>query len=105
MIFTVTDTYPTITLIGIKDTIAQPTFIHLTGKNIDLQKRLGKTINTIRTCGHLYIEDQVPIKGETYVVGGKYFICKYVDEKGVGLLSAEDNSLVILNLEGPLQLK
>lgn len=101
----VIDTYPTITLVDDQNKITQATFMLLTGKNINLQKRIGKRINVVRERGHIYIEDREPIEGEIYSIGGKNFICKYVDEKGIGLLSAVDNSMALLNLEGPLRIK
>lgn len=86
------------------DSFSEEIFYKLTGKRIDFTKRINKHIFTERYAGHIYIRDEIPIIDEIYIINNKYFKCVSVNNKE-GLLSSVDNSLTILNMQGPLLIK
>ena len=84
--------------------IDNETFILLTGKDINLTKRIDKQIVLLRKLGHTYIFDEHPIEGEVYIIDNKIFKCTYVEENS-GLFSTLDNKMIAKYVKGPVQLK
>ena len=89
------------------DTIGHNSFRYITGKYINLEKRLGRYIRLERRSGHLYIIDQYPIVGEKYKLNGKKYICSQFQSlfhKDEEVLLTEDEGMSILAHTGEIEL-
>lgn len=76
------------------ESISWTSFLLLTGKQIDLVKRVGKKIRVIRRSGHVYVSDHEWIPGENYKQDKIEVICCHVT-KDLALLSKKGSMKVI----------
>lgn len=66
--------------------ITWKTFTLLTGKHVDLSKRIGKKIRVFRDGGNVYVSDHDWILGEIYKSHGIRARCSYTNPQGEALL-------------------
>lgn len=78
------------------------TFHLLTGKHIDLSKRIGKKIRVFRDGGNVYVSDHEWIIGEHYKRDGITAKAVYVSAKGEALLKNLKSRLNIISGTHPL---
>lgn len=69
------------------DILGWNTFELLTGKHIDLKKRIWKRIRVFREGGNIYVSDHEWILNEKYKRNGIHAQVEYINAEGEALLS------------------
>ena len=93
MIFSIVSNY----LIADAEQITWETFKLLTGKTLDLKKRIEKKTEIKRIKGHTYIYDLFPIIGEFYKVDNKIYTCVSICNEEAILTSPNKLEAIIKN--------
>lgn len=76
-----------------KEAISWESFICISGKHIDLKKRVGKKIRMFRKGGNVYVSDHEWTLDERYKKNNIIAYCVHISAKGEALLEDERSRL------------
>lgn len=84
------------------ESLTWKTFHLLTGKQIDLSKRIGKKIRVFRDGGNVYVSDHEWIVGETYKNNELKARVSHISAKGEALMENLKSRLNVITSTKPL---